>query len=297
MRGRRFNRRNSSAAMDHRIPVGNAHRMFVQEEGDARGRPVVLVHGNPASGRLWDNVAPALAREGFRVIRADMIGLGRSDKPHSAQYHSLTQHGADLATMMEVLDLQDATLVLHDWGGPIGLQAASQQPRRVRDVVITNTMAYAPREQRTLSKWHGFFGRRTGQWLAVAFNLVPKTAWRHGVRKPLSKHRLRIHLAPFRNLRARRTAAALVAMVPDGPDHPTSAALRALEESMARHKWPALVLWADADPVFRPRHADHWHQSGLEIRDILHVSKSAGHFWQEDDPEPFLDAMIPFLRG
>lgn len=95
---------------------------------------------------------------------------------------------------------------------------------------------------------------------------------------------------------ARVAAGRFVQMVPDGPDHPTAATLRAIEAGFPKlaHA-PVHVLWADKDPVMRPRLAERWRETALDVRSVEHVSAEAGHFWQEDDPGPFTRRILELL--
>jgi len=97
----------------------NGWRMHYVDEGT--GNPVVLLHGNPTWGFLYRDFVEPLTRAGYRVVIPDMIGFGLSEKPSPEEAHSLDGHIANLTALLRQLDLQGATLVCHDWGGPTGL--------------------------------------------------------------------------------------------------------------------------------------------------------------------------------
>ena len=103
------------------------------------GAPVVMLHGEPTWSYLWRKVAPPVLDAGHRVILPDLPGFGRSDKPMDEQLVLLRPpHGGD-RRLLEHLDLRDATFVLHDWGGPIGLRVAVEHPERVSRLVLMDT--------------------------------------------------------------------------------------------------------------------------------------------------------------
>ena len=110
------------------------YRMHYVDEGD--GDPILLLHGEPTWSYLWRNVIPQLPG---RKVAPDLIGFGRSDKPEEIGWYSYDRHVASVAALVAALDLRDLTLVVHDWGGPIGLRFAVENPDRVARLVVLNT--------------------------------------------------------------------------------------------------------------------------------------------------------------
>ena len=107
------------------------------DEGD--GAPVLFMHGEPTWSFLWRKVIPPVRDAGFRCIAPDMVGFGRSDKPTDIGWYSYERHVALAATLLEDLDLHGATIVVHDWGGPIGLRLAVDHPERIERIVTLDT--------------------------------------------------------------------------------------------------------------------------------------------------------------
>src|SRR3954467_8677297 len=107
------------------------YRMHYVDEGD--GDPILLLHGEPTWSFLWRNVIPQLPG---RKVAPDLIGFGRSDKPTEIGWDSYDRHGDPVARLVAELDLTGMTLVVHDWGGPIGLRVAVEHPERVARLVI-----------------------------------------------------------------------------------------------------------------------------------------------------------------
>ncbi|HET6405215.1 MAG TPA: alpha/beta fold hydrolase, partial [Candidatus Thermoplasmatota archaeon] len=276
------------------VQVGDV-RVSMVDEGD--GEPVLFVHGNPTWSYLWRHLMRPAREAGLRVVAPDHAGFGASDKPTDPTYYSLERHVANLRAVVRALDLRDITLVLHDWGGPIGMGLAVEEPERIARICICNTVAFAPKEKRPLTKWHAWlstpWGYRAGVWL----NAVERSAMKLGVAKPLPREALRAYAWPMRERGGRVAAARFVQMVPDGPQHPTAATLRryqAAYPTLARK--PMLVLWADKDRVMRPRFAKRWLED-FPHAEVRHVAPDAGHFWQEDAPELFAPHIVRFARA
>src|SRR6201992_2616011 len=112
-------------------------RLAYLDEGE--GPPVVFFHGEPTWSFLWRKVIPPVRDAGFRCIAPDMAGFGRSDKPLHFDWDTYDKHVAALAPLLEELDLRDATFVVHDWGGPVGLRLAVEHAERVSRIVILDT--------------------------------------------------------------------------------------------------------------------------------------------------------------
>ena len=128
-------------------------RMAHVEDGD--GPPVVMFHGEPTWSFLWRKVLPPVRDAGYRVILPDLVGFGRSDKPTDFDWYSYDRHCEYAATLFEDLDLRDATVVVHDWGGPIGLRIAVEQPERVSRIVVMDTGLFTG-HQRMSDAWKMF---------------------------------------------------------------------------------------------------------------------------------------------
>lgn len=113
---------------------------FVDE---GSGEPVVMVHGDPTWGYLYRNFIPPLSQH-YRCVVPDQMGMGKSAIPQERSLYRLQQHRTNLETLLLHLDLHDITLVLHDWGGPVGLGFAIRHPERIKRLVLMNTWAFAP---------------------------------------------------------------------------------------------------------------------------------------------------------
>lgn len=270
--------------------------LSVVDDGPADAPTLLFVHGNPTWSYLWRNLmGPALA-QGFRVVAPDHAGFGLSEKPRDPAYYTLKRHVDNLVAVARALDLRDVTLVLHDWGGPIGMGLAVREPQRIARIAVCNTVAFAPKEKRPLTKWHAQLASPWGYRVAVWLNAVERSAMTLGVAKPLPRAARKAYDWPMRDKGARIAAARFVQMVPDGPDHPEAQTLRSIQADYPKlAEKPMLVLWADKDRAMRARFAERW-LDDFPHAIVKHVAPDAGHFWQEDAPELFLPHLLEFAK-
>lgn len=279
------------------VPVVDGQRMSVLDDGPEGAQETILFHhGNPSWSFLWRHLLHPAIQAGHRVVAPDMIGLGMSEKPLAPAYHSLNRHILNLEDAIRRLELDDLTMVLHDWGGPIGMGVATRMPDRIRRIVVANTLAFAPTSERSFSLWHKALANPIGRVLGVSGNLVGRTAFRLGVREEMDDEVREAYQWPLAERGGRIAAQRLVEMVPDGPAHPSAETLRSMQEDYPElGDVPLLVLWADRDPVMPPKLAEKWPEHFPQA-DVRHVSNEAGHFWQEDDPEAFLEPMLAWIE-
>jgi cis-3-alkyl-4-acyloxetan-2-one decarboxylase len=146
-------------------------RMHYVDEGS--GEPVILIHGEPTWAYLYRNFIPRLSGH-FRVIAPDNMGFGKSESPPQAEY-TLDRHARNLGALIEELDLHEITLVMQDWGGPIGTVVASRYPERMKRFVAMNTIFGTDRNVREerLTPWFTAIKEmeEAGQLEAVLGNL------------------------------------------------------------------------------------------------------------------------------
>ncbi len=227
--------------------------MHYVDEGS--GDPVVLLHGNPTWGFLWRDVIPPLLAACHRVIVPDMIGFGLSEKPTREQAHTLDGHIANLAALLRGLDLRNATIVCHDWGGPTGLGFALANPERVRALVVMSTWGWAlpPAE----------FHTRLFPWRLMHAPLVgPYLLGRHNVLASRGVYLSVVDRARFRE----RAQEAYEAVLPDPASRlltwtwprwiPLDAEARAadrfgwIEQGLRDWRKPVQIIWGREDDVF-----------------------------------------------
>lgn len=249
-------------------------RLAHLDEGDGGGSPVVLVHGQPTWSYLWRKVLPPLVAAGHRCVVPDHLGFGRSDKPQDLAAYSYERHAGLLADLLDTLDLHDVTMVVHDWGGPIGLRVAVERPDRVARMVLMDTGVVTGRE-RLSDTWQAFrdYVARTpelpvGQLVGAGCHVTPPAEV------------LAAYDAPFDGAESQGGVHAFPTLVPVSPDAPGAAAGARVKAALREDRRRLLMLWAAADPVF-PLKAGEAFAASLG-RGIDRVVEDAGHFLQED---------------
>jgi haloalkane dehalogenase len=241
------------------------------------GAPVVMLHGEPTWGYLWRKVAPAVVDAGHRVILPDLPGFGRSDKPMDQQWYSYDRHTAAIATLLEHLDLRDATFVLHDWGGPIGLRVAAEHPDRVSRLVLMDTGLFTG-EQHMSEAWHRF-----AAFVERADELPVSLLVRRGCATDPGDEVAAAYDAPFPSEASKAGARAFPAILPLSPADPGASAGHDVLRAIRADPRPKLMLWGAED---RPIPLETGRAFAASIgSELAHVIDGAGHFLQEDQGE------------
>ena len=234
---------------------------------------MLLLHGEPTWSYLYRKVIRELT--GARAIAPDYLGFGRSDKPLDRAAYTYDLHYGSIRRLVEELDLRDLTVVVQDWGGPIGLRLAVEHPVRVARLVVMNTGIGGG--QPPSAEWLRFreFVRRLGS------ELVPGRLVRISCVQPLSEDVEAAYSAPWPTPESKAGVLAFPELVPAEPEHPNTAPMLRVREALTRWEKPALVLFSDSDPIFSPRAAERLaaHIPGAIGPEIV---EGAGHFLQED---------------
>ncbi len=247
-------------------------RLAHLDEGD--GAPVVFFHGEPTWSFLWRKVIPPVRDAGYRCIAPDLPGFGRSDKPVDLDWYSYDRHSAVAGSLVEELDLRDATVVVHDWGGPIGLRTAIEHRDRIARLVVLDTGLFTGHQKMT-DAWIAFrdFVERTED-LPVGF-LV-----RGACKRDPGDEVIAAYDAPFPNAESKAGARAFPLMLPTSPSAPGAEAGQRVLEGLRGDERPKLMLWADSDPVL-PLSTGERFAAALDT-EVDHVIADASHFLQED---------------
>ena len=255
-----------------RFRTADGLRLAHVDEGS--GAPVVFVHGEPTWSFLWRNVIPAVRDAGFRCVAPDHAGFGRSDKPVDVDWYSYERHTAALAALLEELDLRDVTMVVHDWGGPIGLRVAIEQAERVQRLVIMDSGLFTG-HQRMTDAWLAFrdFVARTPD---VPIGMLVRRACKRDPGDAV----IAAYDAPFPAPEFKAGARAFPLLIPTAPQDPGAAEGQRVLDALREDRRPALMLWADSDPVV-PLHTGERFAQAIG-RAAPEVIADAGHFLQED---------------
>jgi len=285
-------------------------RMHYVDEGPRDGRPVVLVHGNPTWGYLYRNFIPPLVEAGHRAIVPDHLGFGRSDKPADPELYRVPRHAQRLEALLESLDLNGATVVPQDWGGPIGLHWATRHPERVDGLFILNTFAHGFRPEALPAgkdkvplplPLRLFRAPLVGEVLVKGLDAFKRGfLFGQGV-----VHRERLTPTVKRAYRdvhegwSERTAILVfpreIPVTGAGPVVAMNAETERLMNEHFRSK-PVHIMWAMRDPAFLPAYLDIlW----LDTFPDAGVTKleDAGHYLQEDAHEVIVPELVRFVSA
>lgn len=264
--------------------------MHYLDEGS--GKPLLCVHGNPTWSFYFRNLVQDF-RPRRRVIVPDHIGCGLSDKPQRYRY-TMARHVANLESLVLSLDLKDIDLLVHDWGGPIGLSVAARHPERFSKIIITNTAAFrCPDLPRLLG-----LARipLLGELLIRGLNaFVLTTLWTATSHPERFRGALRKgYVFPYNNWANRIATARFVQDIPTNSNQSSWPDLLQLERSLPRLRdKPMMLLWGERDWCFTTAMRDRF----LDIfphAQSLSLSR-AHHLLFEDEPEACLTAVREFL--
>lgn len=271
-----------------RFDTGRGTMSYLDE--GAGDEAVVMVHGNPTWSFYYRNLTLGL-RGRIRCIVPDHLGCGLSDKPQDFDY-TLGEHVKNLRALLDGLKLRKVHLIVHDWGGPIGLGAALQRPEQLGRVVILNTAAFAdtvvPRRIR-LCRVPGI-----GEWLVRGLNGFAWPATWMSVTTPLQPAVKRGFLYPYDNWANRIATHRFVVDIPTGEGRASDRALAAIEPKLALLRdHPVRILWGGEDFCFNRHYYDRWRVL-LPDADADYI-ETAGHYVLEDAAAYCLAEIAQFL--
>jgi haloalkane dehalogenase len=261
-------------------------RMHYVDEGD--GDPVLLLHGEPTWSFLYRKVIPQITPIA-RCIAPDYFGFGRSDKPLDRGWYTYDSQCASIERLVEQLDLHDVTIVVQDWGGPIGFRVAVENRDRVARLVVMDTGIYSGRPpSETWLRFRELVRRTGGEFLAG--QLVRATCT-----TDLTDDVVAAYDAPFPTPESKMGVLMFPELVPDSPEHPSAQAMLNVREALRRWERPALVFFGDSDPIFSPRVAERLAEliPGAELQPPV---AGAGHFLQEDAGEEVGQRIAAWLQ-
>lgn len=260
----------------------NGQQMHYLNEG--QGEAVVMVHGNPSWSYYYRNLVAELKGE-FQCIVPDHIGCGLSDKPDDPQYdYTLKSRIDDLEALLEHLEVREnITLVLHDWGGMIGMGFAARHPERIKRLVLLNTAAFHLPESKPFP-WALWICRETfiGTLLVRGLNAFSAMASHVGVkRKPMDKAVREAYVAPFNSWANRISTLRFVQDIPLKPGDRNYELVSDIEQSLGQFTHtPALICFGLQDFVFDKHFLAKWREH-LPLAKV-HEFADCGHYILED---------------
>lgn len=260
-------------------------RLHYLDEGE--GRPVVCFHGEPTWAFLYRKMLRPLVEGGNRVICPDYAGFGRSDKPTDRSWYSYERHCELVGELLAGLDLSEATVVVQDWGGPIGLRWAMENADRVRALVILNTGLFTGRVSKGFLAWRDFAERNPD--LPVGFVI------QGGTTTELPDEVIAAYEAPFPTTESKAGAAQFPLLVPTSEQEPMAIQQREMGDALRSWEKPVLLAFPDGDPVFP------FPQAGERFIEIIPTAagqtkiEGAAHFMQEDRGEQIAGEILRSL--
>ena len=270
------------------INVGK--KMHIMKKG--AGKPIVMVHGNPMWGYLYKKVLDGLD-DNHRYIIPDLIGFGFSEKV-SLNEHSLEAHGEWMAKFFSTIEEEKIGLVVHDWGGMIGIAGAMKAGKKIDGLVVMNTAITAPKDGFKPTWFHSL----------SQVPLISSFLFR-GLNFPLSflnrfasvpgsfdSETMKAYKYPFRKFKNNCAPLALARMVPNSMHHPSVSIEQEIETYLSSYDGPAQIVWGMNDPVM-------WklrRRTSRLLPQAKVVKTQAGHFVQEETPEEVITAIKEIFK-
>ena len=266
-------------------------RYHYLDEGS--GENLLMLHGNPTWSFYYRNLILGL-KGSYRCVVPDHMGMGKSDKPQDYPY-TLSRHIDNLEKLADHLELDDITLVVHDWGGAIGMGFAVRHPERIRRLVIFNTAAFLSSEiplGLSLCRIPGF-----GAIAIRGFNVFARGAIRWAcVKQERMTEEVRAgYLAPYDNFANRVANLRFVQDIPMSPDSPSYSVIQHIEENLKLFReHPVQIIWGAHDFVFNDHFLKRWQEIFPQAE--VHRMEDAGHYVVEDAHERILPLLYEFLQ-
>jgi haloalkane dehalogenase len=257
-------------------------RLHHLDEGS--GPTVLCFHGEPSWSYLYRHMLDRLVAAGQRVVCPDLVGFGRSDKPTDQAWYTYERHVDVVTRHLDQIDLDDVTVVVQDWGGPIGLQWAVEHAERVAQLVVLNTGLFTGRVSKGFMAWREFVERTPDLPIGMILQGATTT--------DLAPEMVAAYEAPFPTPESKAGAQRFPMLVPLTAEDPGVPQMQATREALSRWDKPALVAFSDTDPVFP------FPQAGEQFTELIPTAgeqvriEGAAHFLQEDRGVEIAEAML-----
>ena len=261
------------------------------------GPPVIMVHGNPTWSFYYRRLIQDLSPD-FRAIAVDHIGCGLSEKPGLEHYgYTLDCRVDDLESFIHHLEIKEKiTLVLHDWGGMIGIAYALRHLERIDKIILLNTAAFFPPQGRSLP-----FRLRLirhvkpfAKLAVLGFNAFARSALFMATTKGLPGDVRSGLLAPYNCWQNRIATLKFVEDIPIKPGDPSFKTVKAVQNELHRlRNLPMLICWGMKDFVFTKAYLREWRHRFPDAR--VHTFADAGHYILEDAAETVIDRIRNFM--
>lgn len=270
----------------------NPYKYHYVDEGE--GEVLLFLHGNPTWSFYYRNLIQSFQNK-YRCIAPDHMGCGFSDKPQDYNY-TLSTHIDNLEQLIDSLGLKDITLVMHDWGGSIGMGLAVRQPKLIKRLVLFNTAAFLSsdipfRIELCRKPVIGLLAIR-------CFNMFVRGVLRFGIKhKDILTEQVRSgYLSPYNTFKNRIGNLRFVQDIPIDSSVQSYSVLENIEKNLKQfNEIPILIIWGGKDFCFNSKFLDKWREIFPAAE--IHVIDSAGHLVVEDSTKEVVERMRVFLGG
>ncbi len=272
----------------------DGNRYHYLDEGPQDAPVIVMLHGNPTWSFYYRHLIPPLSQN-HRVVVPDHMGCGLSDKPQNYTY-TLDQHIKNVEALIDHLGVANITLMVHDWGGMIGMAYAVNHPAMIKQFIIFNTSAFYLKK----IPFSILLGRTNivGGILIRGFNAFAGSAVRMAMtnHKRMTKEVKAGYLAPYNSWPNRIAIHRFVQDIPWEDDHPSRPILMHTDAAIGQFQdRPMLIIWGADDFVFTEKEFfTEWKRRFPNAES--HVLKNVGHYVIEDAPERVLPLVTDFLN-
>lgn len=270
----------------HFLGLNGLNLNYVDE---GTGPAMLMVHGNPTWSFYYRHLISAFSGH-FRCVVPDHMGCGFSDKPQDYQY-TLENHIQNLTQLVQFLELKDITLVVHDWGGAIGMGFATRFPHLIKRIIILNTAAFTSTDipkRIALCK-----AGAVGEFLVRGLNGFAWPATFMTTKKRLPSNVKKAYLAPYDSWNNRIAVSRFVQDIPMNETHPTWKTLKTIEDNLPKLKVPKLIVWGGLDFCFNQSFFEKWVEIYPDAE--AHWIADAGHYVLEDAPKKAIESMVEFI--
>lgn len=265
--------------------VGKMH--YVDEgEGDI----ILFIHGTPTWSFLYREYISTLSKK-YRCIAIDHIGFGLSEKPEGFDGKP-ESHSKNLTKFIKKLDLKEVTIVVHDFGGPIGLSAAIQNHSRIKQVVLFNTWLWETKNNPKAQKIDKIINSRIGKFLYLRMNFSPKILLKKGMydKKKLPKNIHKQYIYPFPN-KSSRISLLNIGKSLVGSSNWYEKQWKDLNKIEQK---PWIILWGSKDEFITPKYLQKW-QNRLPNAKVKKFD--CGHYIQEEKTKETIIEIEKFMQN
>ena len=272
---------------EHRFAdLGNGIEMHYVDEGE--GETLLMLHGNPSWSFLYRKMILKL-RGNFRCVAPDYPGFGLTETPHGYGF-TPREHSENIERFADKLELRDMTLIVQDWGGPVGLGLAVRRPDLVKRLVIGNSFAWPLVEQRRFQVFSWLMDGPIGRTMAYLFNGPVRFFFKKGLVHRPEKEVLEMYLAPFRRRADRRQTSISPRLLIKAADY-----LSEVEMGLERIRdRPVFLTWGVKDFAFQEKERQRFEEIFPNHKTLL---LEASHFWQEDAGDEAAHAIQEWMKG